>query len=527
MSDARQLRRRAKLRYAPAALLRRSLQFGVLLFIAYCALGGIWRNYKVAHNSSRLVGLMHGDRWAEAYAGNEAMLKLWGEPYAASLDFLGMPWAATVFGVQTADPILVLSTMLSSRTLIPGLVLSGMVAVVLAIVLGKVFCSHLCPMRLLFEFGQLIRGGLLWLGAPLPHLRSEVRLGGWVLLGGLLASLSVGLSVWFVLLPYLSVAAAIFMGITAATSAGLLIVPGALWVFDLLFAPGMFCRNLCPQGALLEQLGRFSLLRLVKDPARPCPTPCRACSMTCPYGLSPRDQTHRPMCDNCGRCIPRCPTAVLSRRVHLPILRAGAGAGAGAGTGAAAAALAFALLVPLTAAAHHNKGLPHYGYFENYPQVPTDEVIAIDERWEIGATIFNFQGYERKDADTPNDVKFFVYLYDLEANEAYIGPVTFDIVLDGEVVSTFTRESVDEEVVYSTRETLPETGDYELVAHIPGSDIHPVVEFYVDLDEGGVSWGLVLGLTLPLLPLLGLVLVGRSRKGRSELMRDRPVSEAS
>jgi ferredoxin len=348
-----------------------------------------------------------------------------------------------------------------------------------------------------------------------------------VLLGGLLASLSVGLSVWFVLLPYLGVAAAIFMAITAASTAGLLFVPGALWVFDLLFAPGMFCRNLCPQGALLEQLGRFSLLRLVKDPARPCPAPCRACSMTCPYGLSPRDQTHHPMCDNCGRCIPRCPTAVLSRRVHLPILGMGSGSGSGMGIGAGAAVLALTLLAPLTAAAHHNKGLPHYGYYENYPQVPTNEVIAVDDRWEMGATIFNFQGYERKDAATPNDVKFFVYLYDLEANTAYVGPVEFEILLDGELVSTFTRAAVDEEVVYSTRETLPETGNYEIVAHIPGSDTDPLVEFYVDLNEDAVSWGLVLGLTLPLLPLLGLVLVGRSRKGRSLLMRDRPVLEAS
>ncbi len=491
-------------------LFRRSLQLGVLAFITYAALGGIWRNYKVAHNSSRLVRLMHGQRWGDAYAANQKLLAHWDDPYTASLDFLGMPWAGTFFGVETADPILVLSTMVSSGSWIPRLALSGLVAVIVAVVFGKVFCSHLCPMRLLFEAGQLVRAGLLRLGIPLPHVRSDIRLGGWMLLGGLAASASVGLVVWFLLLPYLGLAAAIFMAVTAGTSAGLLYLPIALVTVDLLVAPGMFCRNLCPQGFLLEQLGRFSLLRLEKSDARPCPAPCRACSMTCPYGLSPREQTHRPMCDNCGRCVPRCPTGVLSRRFRLPIVTA---------------SVALMMLIPALAQAHHNKGLPHYGYYENYPQTPTEEVIVVDGRWEMGATIFNFQGYEREDADTPNDVKFFVYIYDLEADAAYLGPVTFDIMMNGERVSTFTREHVDEEVVYSTRETLPESGDYHLIAHIPNAERHPDLEFYIDLDEGGIAWGLVLGLTVPLLPLLGLVLLGRGRKGRSELMRDQPSTE--
>lgn len=504
-----------RIRHLPAALVRRGLQLGVLLFIVFAAFGGIWRNYKVAHNSARLVGLMHGDRWAEAYAANEWLLSQLDEkPYVASLDFLGMPWAATVFGVETADPILVLSTLVSTRSFLPELMLAGLLAVGVAVVLGKVFCSHLCPMRLFFEIGQWIRGGLLWFKIPLPHLRSDVRFGGWILLGGLAAAASVGLSVWFVFLPYLDISAAIFLGITSGTTAGLLFIPLGLWSVDLLFAPGMFCRNWCPQGFLLEQLGRFSLLRLVKDPkAAACPGQCRVCSMSCPYGLSPREQTHRPMCDNCGRCIPTCPTSALSRRVRLPIL--------------ATLAATFVGFAPNRAEAHHNKGLPHYGYFENYPQVPIEEVIVIDGRWEMGATIFNFQGYERKDADTPNDVKFFIYIYDLETNQAYVGPLEVDILLDGEPISSFRREIPDTEVVYATRETLPETGDYQLVAHIPGSEIAPELEFYVDLNEGEVSWWLVAGLVVPLGLLFGLVVLGRGRRGRSLLLLDRPSAQDS
>ena len=252
------------------------MQLSVVLFVVWTALGAVWRNYKVAHNNPRLVGLMHGEEWATAYRLNERVLSLWGEPFEASLDFLGMPWAATVGGLETADPILVLS-MMAVGTVSWALIASGLVAVGLAMVFGKVFCSHICPMRLSFEFGQWIRGGLLRLGLPLPRLGARGSVAGWVLLGGLAGSVSAGTGVWFFLLPYLSLSASIFLGITAGATTGIVLVPMGLWLVDMLVAPGLFCRSLCPQGFLLENLGRRSLLSLHKS-ATPCPGPCHACA---------------------------------------------------------------------------------------------------------------------------------------------------------------------------------------------------------------------------------------------------------
>ena len=228
--------------------------------------------------------------------------------------------------------------------------------------------------------------------------------------------------------------------------------------------------------------------------------------MVCPYALSPRDETHRPACDNCGQCVSACPDRKLSRRFSLPVLKL---------------ALLF-FFIPALAQAHHNKGLPHYGYYENYPQVPTEEYIIVDGRWEMGTTIFNFQGYERADADTPNDVKFFIYVYDLEKDQSYLGAVDFDIVQDGEVVASFSREHVDEELVYSTRETLPESGEYQLVAHLrqEGSTGEVSLDFDIDLNEGEVSWILLAGLGIPLVPLFFLASLGRSRRGRSSRMKE-------
>lgn len=518
-------------------MLRRACQIGVVIFIAWGAANVAWRNFKVAHNSARLVGLMQGEVWATLYALDERALSLWGEPYQTSVDFLGLPWAARLGGVATADPILVAAHALRTGAFDLDLLLMAAAPLLIALLLGKVFCSHLCPARLLFEVGQWIRGGLLYLGIPLLQARLPARLGGWVLLGGALATLGASTAVWLLLLPYVGFGAGLFLWITAGPVAGLLIALGALLAFDVLVAPGQFCHALCPQGWLLEQVGRRARLRLHKEArAADCPAGCRACVRACPYALSPKDLTHLPACDNCGQCVPACPEARLLRSLRPP--RAGGAAPAIPAPAKAArralpgllalTALAVAALAPATGHAHHNKGLPHYGYFENYPQVPTEENVVIAGRWEFGATIFNFQGLDRASADTPNDVKFYVYLYDLERDVAYAGPLRLDVRLDGQTITRFVRERPDQETTYMSRETLPEGGDYDLVAIIEqdGERIEVALPFTIELADE-IRWGLIIGLTAPVVLLFGLALLGRTPRGRARLQRLRGASSGA
>ncbi|MCB9594395.1 MAG: 4Fe-4S binding protein [Sandaracinaceae bacterium] len=482
-------------RWTPQAL-RHLLQLGVIAFIVYAAFGTTWRNYKLAHNSSRLVGLLHGDGWGRAYAWNEEALSWLGEDTAAQSErFLGFPWAARIFGLDTADPFVAASQLVSAGTVTTTVLLGLVLPLLLALLFGKLFCSHLCPMRALFELGELVRAGLLRLKVPLPAWRPETRLGGWVLVGGLLATWASTTAVWLFILPYVSLGAGLFLLVTTGTASALFGVVALWWVVDVLFAPGLWCYNLCPTGFLLEQLGRFPLVALRKRGADPCAKGCDLCERACPYGLSPKDRTHRPACDGCGRCAAVCPTDRLVRR--LPVI----------------GALALAVLVaPSVALAHHNKGLPHYGYYANYPQVPTEEFVAMDGRWEIGATLFNFQGYDgRRTSSTPNDVKIYLYLYDTEADQSYSGPVDIELRRDGEVVARYDRTEPDEESVYSTRETLPESGTYQLVALVDGEEI--ALDFYVDLDDG-VSWWVIALIVIPVALVFGLALFGRKKRRR-------------
>jgi hypothetical protein len=180
------------------------------------------------------------------------------------------------------------------------------------------------------------------------------------------------------------------------------------------------------------------------------------------------------------------------------------------------ATLATLLLLPLFVAgpaeAHHNKGLPHYGYFDNYPQTPIEEYVVIDGPWEMGAVVFNFQGLDRRTADTPNDVKIYLYLYDDRTGRAYDGPLVVEIRSDGEVVATFERVEVDEEAVYSTRETLPHSGDYELLARVGDEEISLMFEVDLASDRLPLEW--IAGITLSSALLIGLAAVGRKRRRR-------------
>ena len=184
----------AAVRLAP--ILRKTSQLGVLAFLVWSAFGSIWRNYKVAHNNERIVGLINGPIWARFYDWNERLLSLWDESYRASLDFMGLTTSFTLFGWVTVDPLLAIGHVAATRSLEPSLLLAALMPIGVAALLGKIFCSHLCPMRFGFELGQTLRAGLLRLGVPLPQPKIDARFGGWVLLGGVAASAFAGTGVW-------------------------------------------------------------------------------------------------------------------------------------------------------------------------------------------------------------------------------------------------------------------------------------------------------------------------------------------
>lgn len=85
---------------------------------------------------------------------------------------------------------------------------------------------------------------------------------------------------------------------------------------------------------------------------------------------------------------------------------------------------------PLGLWAHHFKGLPHYNYFENYPQVPEEEFLGQSAGYEFSLVVYDFQGIKRENLDAPNTVRLFLVIFELLSGNVYTGPVTLE-VMDG------------------------------------------------------------------------------------------------
>lgn len=71
------------------------------------------------------------------------------------------------------------------------------------------------------------------------------------------------------------------------------------------------------------------------------------------------------------------------------------------------------------AQAHHIRGLPHYGYSDNYPQTPTYEEIRIIDDWQINFSFIKI--FETKNCDLA------VYIKNVPTGKPYQGKVTFQV----------------------------------------------------------------------------------------------------
>ncbi len=110
--------------------------------------------------------------------------------------------------------------------------------------------------------------------------------------------------------------------------------------------------------------------------------------------------------------------------------------------------LLLAVLYTVSADAHHYKGLPHYSYFKNYPQVPVLEFSAQELGYEIFATVYNFQGLNLDQVDSPDDVRFYVYIFDSNKNSVYLGKVDYYLLSGSSEILTAKGLSPEQESVY-------------------------------------------------------------------------------
>lgn len=214
--------------------------------------------------------------------------------------------------IDLVEPAAGISGALSAGTLTSGLVLGLLPVVLLALVLGPVFCSWLCPWGLLSELLDKLpwRGrrrpwppaGWKKLRWPRGVVLALVALAGMALATPLAAILSAPRLVTNLPLEL------IYLRILSPVTGGLLL---GLLLFEVFGPRRLWCRTLCPVGSTANYLRTHRTLKPRFAPEN-CHCPGRPpCQTVCPWGIDPRAMTTFDGCTNCFACIDTCPSGSL------------------------------------------------------------------------------------------------------------------------------------------------------------------------------------------------------------------------
>lgn len=159
---------------------------------------------------------------------------------------------------------------------------------------------------------------------------------------------------------------------------------------------------------------------------------------------------------------------------------------------------------------HHFKGLPHYSYYENYPQVPQEEFLGQEGNYEYSLVLYDFQGLNKEDMMQPDEARLYLIIFNLRENEVYAGPLTLSICDREDVVYGEEFEGPEEECVYAIQQELGSTGKYSLLVSLDdGSGQQVRIPFRLSSQK--TYWGRRVAGVLALLILV--VAIG-SRRAR-------------
>jgi ferredoxin-type protein NapH len=214
--------------------------------------------------------------------------------------------------LRLVSPLEGLESLLVTRQLFIPTLIGMAIPVLVALLLGRVFCSWICPISFLAELLAVIRQRIGRTRILRDRLVLARRLLWFVLIGELLLSLILGAPLFVFLSPPGLVGRELMMAVYFRSLAweGVLVI--AILALELL-TRRFYCRTFCPLGGLLALVGMARRL-VVRRTVDRC-TGCGRCDRVCPLGLAPsRDESLAPYCWNCGMCIDSCDHQALTFR---------------------------------------------------------------------------------------------------------------------------------------------------------------------------------------------------------------------
>jgi len=225
-------------------------------------------------------------------------------------------WVSKILEI---DPLIALSTALTTHTIYKGLLWS-LVILVPTFFLGRFFCGWICPYGALHHFVGWAFGGLRGkkkaeANAYRPMYRFKYYLLAAMLVAAALGTLQIGL-LDPICLIYRSFTGAVIPAATMPLQHVLgdyRLHQGGWFIGAILFflvamnlvIPRFFCRTLCPLGALLGLCSRWSWWRIERNESS-C-SQCNQCPTSCEGACDPHKDLRKSECFVCFNCVEDCP----------------------------------------------------------------------------------------------------------------------------------------------------------------------------------------------------------------------------
>ena len=228
-------------------------------------------------------------------------------------EIVGNLYSIRIFGLDIADPAMVLQTIVLSKEFYISLIIMALIPLILATIFGRVFCSWMCPYNSLLEFFE---------NKKVKKLMRKIGLGGKRNLYNTnpkpiyfyaftIIFYATTLIVSFPIIGFLSFPGIISSQIAAAIlglSIGLeLSLFAVVFMIEILTWKRFWCKYVCPVGVVLSLVKNKKTLRVIHDPEKcNCKGTTEPCSISCPMDLDPKEKNLYPFCFNCGKCIKAC-----------------------------------------------------------------------------------------------------------------------------------------------------------------------------------------------------------------------------